>query len=98
MRKNILLLTGSGIYGALGTYLEAFERELLKLGYNTVVVDVEKPDKPLKMIQRMVAEIVKLYGILKTAHLTLDFIPHPLTIYHGINRIMFHGPAIPLEC
>ncbi len=44
MRKNILLLTGSGIYGVLGTYIEAFERELLKLGYNTVAVDVEKPD------------------------------------------------------
>lgn len=44
MTKNILLLTGSGIYGALGNYIDVFEREFIKLGYNTLVVDVEKPD------------------------------------------------------
>lgn len=44
MTKNILLLTGSGIYGVLGTYIAVFEREFLKMGYNTLVIDVEKPD------------------------------------------------------
>lgn len=44
MAKNILLLTGSGIYGVLGNYIDAFEKEFLKLGYNTLVIDVEKPD------------------------------------------------------
>lgn len=61
MRKNILLLTGSGIYGVLGTYMEAFEREFLKLGYNTLVVDVEKPDY-LEQYQRAV-EHYPIYAV-----------------------------------
>ena len=37
--KNILLIKGNGVYGAIRNYIDEFERGFWALGYNTIILD-----------------------------------------------------------
>ncbi len=60
--KNILLLKGNGIYGAIRNYIDELAKGFQRLGYNPIILDFKKPN-PGERLEEII-NTCPLYAVL----------------------------------
>lgn len=71
--KNILLIKGNGIYGAIRAYIDEFEKAFRSLGYNTIVLDFMVAN--FKKRYERIMENYDIYAVVDCQGMLLDLLP-----------------------
>jgi glycosyltransferase involved in cell wall biosynthesis len=99
--KNVLLVKGNGVYGAVRKYIDIFTEELRELGYNTIVLDGNV--KTFKEKHQWMIEHYPLYAVIDCQAMLQELLPkqqyedtvaqvhyfcdHPLHLYSRFEKL-----------
>lgn len=73
-KKNILLLKGDGVYGALRRYIDEFARAFRELGYNTIVLDENL--KSFREKNQWITSHTNIWAVVDCQGITVDLLPN----------------------
>lgn len=75
-QKNIVLVSGSGVYGAVSKYIAEFAAAFRKLGYHTVILDGNL--KSFRDKYRYLKEHFPIYALVDCQAMVVDILPECL--------------------
>lgn len=100
-QRNIVLVSGSGVYGAVSKYITEFAAAFRELGYHTVILDGNL--KSFRDKYRYLKEHISIYALVDCQAMVADVLPecledssvprvhylcdHPLYLYERLERL-----------
>lgn len=93
-KKNILLIKGNGVYGAVRKYIDEFAAGLRELGYNTIILDGNV--KTFKAKHQWLIEHYELYAVIDCQAMVLELLPnqkydaHIAQVHYFCDHPLYH--------
>ena len=75
-QRNIVLVSGSGVYGAVSKYITEFAAAFRELGYHTVILDGNL--KSFRDKYRYLKEHISIYALVDCQAMVADVLPECL--------------------